>query len=210
MYTCYVHLSLHTCVYHLFSATVHAVSPPSKICGGHFFETFNVGQHGEFGLQITVPFGLYLTLVWFFSNLINAIHHIHAFNDGTKRGKPHSVQIGVVAKVDEHLCRSGVGPACGKRHHTTSVALCDWIIHHFLFTPDGRLFWIAMDTKLCHETGNHSKKTNAFEKIVVHHFADALGAQWCLVEASSCWSCVSLRRICTSNNIYTVTTLTHS
>ena len=63
----------------------------------------NHGQLREVLLEVRIALLLDLTLVGLLITLVNLVHSRHAFRDPRKGGESHAVQVGVVAKVDEHL-----------------------------------------------------------------------------------------------------------
>merc|ERR1719502_1739892 len=141
----------------------------------------NVRQCWEVLHQVLIAMVLDLALVWPLLvsrlDLVNDI--IHAIiKNFSKRREALVVQELVVGVVDEDLSGASVWTCFGEGDHSTSVALCHWIVLNVLLGPLGSDLWLSWDAELHHEAWQNSEEASFIQQACIHHVLEALRALW--------------------------------
>lgn len=80
--------------------------------------SFDVSEPRKLCLQVLIPFGLDLSLVWLLAHFEDPVDYVHAVGHERKWAEPHRVEARVITKVDEHLCGA---PRRGHPYHALAV-----------------------------------------------------------------------------------------
>src|SRR4029077_18437201 len=102
----------------------------------------------------------------------------HPVRDHSEGRKSAFIQGLIIAVVDENLRRSRVRPGRRKGHEPAMIALDDGIILDGRGFPHLRDFGIRTETKLRHESRQHTEEGRAIVEMVTDKIVEAVRAVW--------------------------------
>ena len=106
---------------------------------------------------------------------VQLVNDFHSVGDHAKCRKSVPIQPLVITIIDEHLCRTGIGPGHGKCHEPSMVALHDGIVLNNGLFPRLRNLRIPANAKLRHESRQNPEETRTVIKMVSNKVVKTVG-----------------------------------
>ena len=132
----------------------------------------NVIQLRKCALEIRITFGFYSGLRGapserrpFSISAVEAVHHVHTFDDSPEWREAFAIEPRRVGEIDENLGGAGVGSIGSERYGPAPVTFSDRVVRNLGVTPSFGNCWISIDAELDDKSGNYTKKSRAVVKM---------------------------------------------